>query len=352
MFCDRATTSRFGITTMALLVLTILSTSAARAAEDVNIYSYRQPQLIAPLLMAFTEKTGIKANVVYAKSGLIERIAAEGKNSPVDVLLTVDIGRLTDAKNRQLTQPVSTPAINDNIPATYRDPEGHWIGLSQRARIIYASKKRVPQTDITYEELADPKWKGKICARSGQHPYNIALLASMIAHHGVKEAENWAQGLKNNLARKPSGSDRGQVKGIFAGECDIAIGNSYYMAAMQTNKKKPEQQEWAKSVRILFPNAKDRGSHVNISGAVLAKNAPNKQNGVKLIEFLASAEAQKIYAEVVNEYPLKTGVTISARVSSWGVMKPDTLPLEKIAKARKEASQIMDRVHFDQGPGA
>ncbi len=352
MSCRLVTLSRFcGVFLCAFTAMTVFA-GAARAADDVNIYSYRQPQLIAPLLEAFTAKTGIKANVVYAKNGLIERIAAEGKNSPVDVLLTVDIGRLTDAKKRQLTQPVSTPAINENIPATYRDPNGHWIGLSQRARIIYASKERVAQSDITYEELADPKWKGRICARSGQHPYNIALLASIIAHHGAEKAEKWAQGLKNNLARKPSGSDRGQVKGIFAGECDIAIGNSYYMAAMQTNEKKPEQQQWANSVRILFPNAKDRGSHVNISGAVLAKHAPNTDNGIKLIEFLASEEGQKIYAEVVNEYPLKAGVAISKRVSSWGVLKPDTLALEKIANERKQASQIMDRVHFDQGPGA
>ncbi|MGH1419718.1 MAG: Fe(3+) ABC transporter substrate-binding protein [Hyphomicrobiaceae bacterium] len=344
--------SRFCIATIGFVLTTIMMGAAAQASESINIYSYRQPQLIAPLLKSFTEKTGIKANVVYAKSGLIERIAAEGKNSPVDVLLTVDIGRLTDMKKRKLTQPVSTPAISENIPATYRDPEGHWIGLSQRARIIYASQKRVTQSDITYEELADPKWKGKICARSGQHPYNIALLASLIAHHGAEQAEKWARGLKNNLARKPSGSDRGQVKGIFSGECDIAIGNSYYMAAMQTNTKKPEQQEWAKSVRILFPNAKDRGSHVNISGAVLAKNAPNKANGIKLIEFLASQEGQRIYADVVNEYPLKPGIPISERVSSWGKLKPDTLALEKIANERKQASQIMDRVHFDQGPGA
>ena len=343
---------RFYSVVLSACVGIVTFASLATAADDVNIYSYRQPQLIAPLLNAFTKKTGIKANVVYAKNGLVERMAAEGKNSPVDVLLTVDIGRLTDAKNRKLTQPVSTPAINDNIPATYRDPEGHWIGLSQRARIIYASTKRVTQSDITYEELAEPKWKGKICARSGQHPYNVALLASIIAHHGLEKAEKWAEGLKNNLARKPSGSDRGQVKGIYSGECDIAIGNSYYMAAMQTNKKKPEQQEWAKSVRILFPNAKDRGSHVNISGAVLAKHAPNQDNAIKLIEFLASDEGQKIYAEIVNEYPLKPGVPVSERVASWGTLKPDTLSLEKIASERKHASEIMDRVGFDQGPGA
>ncbi len=344
--------SRFLVAAIGLFSGIAGTSNAVLAAEEVNIYSYRQPQLIAPLLRAFTEKTGIKANVVYAKSGLIERMEAEGQNSPVDVLLTVDIGRLTDAKNRNLTQPVKTAAVDENIPATYRDPKGHWIGLSQRARIIYASKDRVTQSDITYEELAEPKWKGKICARSGQHPYNIALLASMIAHHGIKKAEKWAQGLKNNLARKPSGSDRGQVKGIFAGECDIAIGNSYYMAAMQTNTKKPEQQEWANSVRILFPNANDRGTHVNISGAVLAKHAPSKDNGLKLIDFLASEQGQKIYAEIVNEYPLKTGIPISERVNSWGTLKPDALALEKISGERRHASEIMDRVRFDQGPDA
>lgn len=329
------------------------STKLTRAGtEEVNIYSYRQPRLIAPLLRSFTDKTGIKTNIIFAKNGLIERIAAEGRNSPVDVLLTVDIGRLTDAKARGLSQPASSPVINDNIPATYRESEGHWIGLSQRARIIYASKERVKQDTISYEELADPKWRGKICARSGQHPYNVALLASILAHKGAEAAEKWAAGVKNNLARKPSGNDRGQVKGIYSGECDIAIGNSYYMAAMQTNEKKPEQQEWAKSVRILFPNAGDRGTHVNISGAVLAKHSPNKNNGLKLIEFLASEDGQKIYAEIVNEYPLKANVEVSDRVKSWGVLTPDKLALEKIASLRKQASEIMDRVRFDQGPDA
>ncbi len=349
----RSRSSKWILSGIAGVCIGLLSFSPnAQSADEVNIYSYRQPQLIAPLLKAFTEKTGIKTNIVYAKNGLIERMEAEGKNSPVDVLLTVDIGRLTDAKARNLSQPASSTAIDTNIPAVYRDSAGHWIGLSQRARIIYAAKDRVSQTDITYEELADPKWKGKICARSGQHPYNIALLASIIAHAGAEKAEKWAQGLKNNLARKPSGNDRGQVKGIFSGECDISIGNSYYMAAMQTNKKKPEQQEWAKSVRILFPNAKDRGTHVNISGAVLAKYAPNKNNGLKLIDFLASEKGQKIYAEIVNEYPLKEGVSVSERVKSWGDLKPDTLSMEKIAELRKQASEIMDRVRFDQGPDA
>jgi len=322
----------------------------AQAADEVNIYSYREPGLIAPLLEAFTKKTGIKTNVVFAKDGLIERAAAEGRNSPVDVLLTVDIARLAEAEKKGITQPIESAEVDANIPANYRDPNGQWVGLSQRARLVYASKERVKQDAITYEELADPKWKGKICARSGQHPYNIGLLASMVAHLGPQKAEDWARGVKNNLARKPAGGDRDQVKGIYSGECDIAIGNSYYMAAMQTNDKKPEQQEWAKSVKLLFPNAADRGTHVNISGAVLAKHAPHKAAGVKLIEFLASEQGQEIYAEAVNEYPLKDGVPASKLVQGWGNLKADKLQLGEIAANAGKASEIMDKVQFDLGP--
>ena len=324
--------------------------SSVQAADEVNIYSYREPGLIAPLLSAFTKETGIKTNVVYAKKGLNERAAAEGKNSPVDVILTVDIKRLTDAEEKGITQSVKSEKIDANIPANYRDPDGHWIGLSQRARLIYASKDRVEQDSITYEELADPKWKGKICSRSGQHSYNIGLLSSIIAHEGAEKAEAWARALKNNLARKPSGNDRAQVKGIYSGECDLAIGNSYYMAAMQNNVKKPEQQEWAKSVKLLFPNSDGRGTHVNISGAALAKYAPHKDAGVKLIEFLASEKGQEIYAEAVNEYPLKEGVPTSKLVASWGTLKADKLPLEDIAKNANKASEIMDKVQYDLGP--
>jgi iron(III) transport system substrate-binding protein len=300
---------------------------------------------------AFTKNTGIKANVVFAKDGLTERIKAEGANSPADVLLAVDIALLSEAKDAGIAQPVKSAAIERDIPAAYRDPAGEWIGLSQRARVIYASRDRVKQDTITYEELADPKWKGKVCSRSGQHTYNTGLLASVIANAGEAKAEAWAAGVKANLARKPAGGDRDQAKSIFAGECDIAIANTYYMAAMETSSK-PEQREWAKSIKILFPNAGDRGTHVNISGAILAKHAPNKDAGVKLIEFLASDEGQKIYAEIVNEYPLKDGVAISDRVKAWGALKPDKLPLADIAKNRKKASEIMDKVGFDQGPGA
>ena len=349
---------QFALASLTLAILFTASSfltfplTAADPDKEVNIYSYREPGLIAPLLKAFTEETGIRTNVVYAKSGLIERVAAEGRNSPADVLLTVDIGRLTDAVDKGVSQTVTSKAVAADIPSAYRDPAGQWIGLSQRARLVYASKKRVEQNSITYAELADPKWRGRICARSGQHTYNIGLLASIVAHDGVENAEAWARGVRDNLARKPAGGDRDQVKGIYAGECDIAIGNSYYMAAMQTNKKKPQQQEWAASVKLLFPNAGDRGTHVNISGAVLAKHAPHAASGIKLIEFLASDKGQKIYADIVNEYPLKPGVEVSERVKSWGALNPDKLTLSEIAKHRKAASEIMDRVNFDAGPGA
>jgi len=333
------------------LIGSILFGGAAAAQGEVNVYSSREPTLIAPLIEAFSSKTGVKVNMIYVRDGMAERVAAEGANSPADVLLDVDIARLSDAKNKGISQPLESSVAAANIPAHYRDPEGHWIGFSQRARVVYASKDRVKQDAITYQDLADPKWKGKICSRSGQHAYNVALLASIIANDGEEKAEAWARGLKNNLAKKPAGGDRDQAKSIFAGECDLALANTYYMAAMQKNDKNPEQKQWAESIKILFPNAADRGSHVNIAGALLAKHSPNKANGVKLIEFLTSEDGQKLYAEQVNEYPLKDGVAISAIVNSWGKMKADTLGFDKIAALRKKASEIMDKVGFDSGPG-
>jgi len=321
------------------------------SAGEVNIYSYREPGLIKPLMDTFSKKTGIGVNIVYAKDGLTERIKAEGANSPVDVLLTVDIGRLTEAKEQGITQPIKSEEVDEEIPAAYRDPEGAWVGLSQRARVVYASKDRVKQDNITYAELADPKWKGKICMRSGQHTYNIGLLASIIAHEGEEKATKWAEAVKNNLARKPAGGDRDQAKAIYSGECDIAVGNTYYMAAMETSNK-PEQREWAKSIKLLFPDADGRGTHVNISGAILAKHAPHKDAAMKLIDFLASHDGQHIYAEQVNEYPLEPEIPVSDRVAAWGTLKPDSLPLTEVAKYRKKASEIMDKVGFDQGPGA
>jgi iron(III) transport system substrate-binding protein len=319
----------------------------AHAAGEVNIYSYREPGLINPLLSQFTKETGIKTNVVFSTNGLIERLAAEGKNSPADLLLTNESGLLLQAVNAGVTQPVHSEVLAKTIPASLRDDKDQWFGLTRRARVVYASKDRVKQDAITYEELADPKWRGKICIRSGQHTYNVALVASMIAHHGVEYTETWLNGLKANLARRPAGGDREAVRDVQAGLCDIAVGNTYYMAAMLKN---PDQKAWADAVRIIFPNAADRGSHVNVSGMAMTANPPNKDNALRLMEFLASHEAQQIYAEANGEYPVADDVPASPLVASWGPLKADPLPLAKIAALRKQASELIDRVQFDQGP--
>ncbi|MCD2183371.1 Fe(3+) ABC transporter substrate-binding protein [Rhizobium sp. GN54] len=332
------------------LALTTGTALPALADGEVNIYSYRQPDLIKPLLDRFTEETGVATNVLFLDKGLVERIQAEGENSPADVILTVDISRLTEAKDAGVTQPIKSAVVDSDIPAQYRDPDGAWVGLTTRGRVVYASKDRVTQETITYEELADPKWKGKICTRDGQHSYNIGLIASMIAAHGEAEAETWLTGLKNNLARKPDGGDRDQAKAIFAGECDIALGNSYYVGLMMTNEKEPEQKDWANAIKVMFPNVNDRGTHVNVSGVAMAKNAPNKENAQKLIDFLASGEAQEIYAEQVYEYPVMPGKEPSDIVKSFGTIKADTLPLADIAANRKKASELVDKVGYNEGP--
>jgi iron(III) transport system substrate-binding protein len=337
---------------LALLPLLAITSVQAQTPGEVNIYSYRQPYLIEPLLKEFTQETGIKVNVIFAEKGLIERIQAEGRNSPADVLLTVDIGNLTQATAAGIGQPISSPTLEAEIPAAYRAEDGQWFGLTRRARVIYASKERVKQDSITYEELADPKWRGKICTRSGQHPYNVALIASMIAHHGEAWTEEWLKGVKANLAHKPAGNDRLQVKGVYAGECDLALGNTYYMGAMLTDEKEPEQKAWAESVNILFPNSSDRGTHINVSGAVVAKYAPHQENAVKLVEFLASDKGQEMYAEVNHEYPVKEGVSWSPLVKSWGDFKPDPISLNEVAALRKKASELVDKVGFDDGPSS
>jgi iron(III) transport system substrate-binding protein len=337
---------------VALALAALAGAAAAAAAEEVNVYSYRQPQLIDPLLKAFTAKTGIKANVVYAADGLNERLAAEGRNSPADVLLTVDAGRLSEAKDAGLTQPVESAVLEKQIPAQYRDPDKHWFGLTMRGRVVYASKDRVKQDSITYEDLADPKWKGKVCVRSGQHVYNTSLVATIIAHKGEEFAENWLKGVRDNLAHKPAGGDREQARDIASGRCDLALGNTYYMALMMTNDKNPEQKKWAAAIRLMFPNANDRGTHVNISGVAMSKYAPHHDAALKLMEFLASEDAQKLYATANNEYPVGPGVQPSAVVAGWGTLKADPLPLENIGKYRKRASELVDKVNFDAGPSS
>ena len=339
-----------GASAVKIAALALAVPSAALAQGELNIYSYRQEFLIRPLLDAFTKKTGVKANVLFASKGLVQRIKAEGSNSPADVLLTVDIGRLSSAVAEDIAQPVESEVLAEQIPVQFRGDDNKWFALTRRARVVYASKDRVAQDAISYAELAEPKWKGRICIRSGQHPYNIALFAAMISHLGEEKAKAWLEGLKNNLARKPSGNDRNQVKGVYSGECDLAIGNTYYMGKMQTNDKNPEQKKWAEAVKVVFPDSDGRGTHVNVSGMVMAKHAPNRENAKKQMEFLASDEAQRIYAEVNYEYPVNPDVAWSDLVKSWGTFKADDISLDRIAELRKRASELVDEVAFNAGP--
>ena len=331
---------------IALAAATGLAGGVARA-QDLNLYTYREPGLIKPIIDAFTAATGIKVNTVFASSGLEERLRAEGANSPADVLLTVDIGRLQQAKEFGVTQPLTSPELAAAIPAGYRDPEGHWFGVSTRARVVYASKERVAQKAITYEELADPKWKGKICIRSGQHLYNVSLFAAMIAHKGGAATETWLEGIKANLAKKPSGGDREVAKDILAGACDIGLGNTYYVALMR-NGKNADQKAWGEAINVILPTFQGGGTHVNISGVSLMKHAPNRENAVKFMTFMVTDEAQKIYAEVNDEYPIKAGIALNPAVASFGPLKPDATPIAAIAKNRKEASALVDKVGFDR----
>ncbi len=337
---------RAWIAAVAVLVLVVgaLMPIGTASAAEVNVYSYRQPFLIKPLFDAFTRQTGVKVNVVFAPKGMVERIKREGRNSPADLILTVDIGRLHEAVQAGILQGVQTERLTGNVPAPYRHPEGLWYALTLRTRVAYASKERVQPGELKrYEDLATPHWKGRICMRSSQHVYNVGLLASMIAHHGEAAAEEWARGLLANQARKPQGNDRAQVRAVKEGECDLALGNHYYMGKMLQDK---EQATWADAVRMVFPNQADRGAHINVSGAGVARYAPHKAQAVRLLEFLTDDLAQRMYAEQNFEYPVKAGVPWSGLLESWGKFTADDLPLVDVARNRALAIRIFDRVGF------
>jgi len=328
--------------------LSWLATAPALAqSNDVNLYTYREPGLIRPALEAFTKATGIKVNTLFAADGLAQRMRSEGVNSPADLLIAVDIGRLQEAIDLGVTQPVKSDALDKAIPAQFRDPQGQWHALTLRSRIAYVAKDRVADTDLTYEGLADPKWRGKICIRSGQHPYNTSLFAAFIAKHGEAKTETWLKGLKANLARKPSGGDREGARDILAGVCDLAIGNSYYVGLMR-NAKEEDQRKWGNAIRTINPTFEGGGTHVNISGLVMAKHAPNRANAAKLMEFLVSDSAQHIFSDLNYEYPVVAEAPIADTVKSFGALRPDSLSLNDVAKHRKAASTLVDKVGFDR----
>jgi iron(III) transport system substrate-binding protein len=337
--------SLLNLTALAAAGALCAAATATAAANEVNIYSYRESKLVQPLFEAFTKDTGIKVNVISASSGLEQRIKAEGGNSPADVLLTVDIARLEAAVESGITQALNSKMVEEVVPVAYRDPNGQWTAVAMRARVVYASKVRVPQTSITYEELADPKWKGKICIRSGQHMYNNALFAAVIAKHGEAKAEEWLKGLKANLAQKPSGGDRETARDIAAGKCDLGIGNTYYWALM--NDKDADKKPWADATKVILPTFQGGGTHVNVSGVALIKTAPNKANAVKFIEWMVGTQAQPMHADMTYEYPIRAGVPINKTIAGYGALQADPMPLSQVAANRKKASALVDKVGFD-----
>ena len=318
---------------------------SAYAEEEVNVYSYRQPILIDPFFEEFTKSTGIKVNVLHAKKGLLERLLSEGANTPADLVLTVDISRLKQFVDEDVLISIESSVLKKNIPSHLRDSKNRWFALSKRARIVAVSKERVTDGAINrIEDLADPKWKGKICTRPGSHAYNRSLLASVVAAHGESGAEDWAKGLVSNLARKPEGNDRAQAKAIFEGVCDIAVMNTYYFGKMKFNEKNPEQKEWANSIELVFTNQEDRGNHINVAGGGVIKYSKNKDNAIALLEFLTKPKAQVLYSSINYEYPVNPDMQLTDELKSWGEFKEDKLPVEKLAELAPVAQKIIDRV--------
>lgn len=342
--------TRFAVALLSSVVLAGITAPAFAQSGEVNIYSYREQTLLQPLLDKFSAETGITANVLYAGDGLLERVAAEGELSPVDVVLTVDIGNLVGAEEQGLTQKITTPALTERVPEAFRDDDGNWTALSLRSRVFYVSKDRVEATALTYEDLASEEWNGRLCTRPGDHAYNIGLIAHYIAVNGEEKAREWLTKVRDNLAFAPDGGDRQQVKYILDGTCDLAIANTYYMGAMLNNEAEPEQKDWANAARIIYPDAEGAGTQVNVAGGFIAKHAPNAENANKLIEFLLSDEAQSIYADTNYEFPVVPGAPINELVQSWGELKASPVALTEVAANRAAAAALVDELKFNEGP--
>ncbi|WP_417328285.1 Fe(3+) ABC transporter substrate-binding protein [Halarcobacter sp.] len=323
---------------------TLVLASSLFAANEVNVYSHRHYDTDKQLFKMFEEKTGIKVNVVKAKaSALIKRIESEGKNSPADVLITVDAGRLYQATEKDLLQSIDSDYLTKNIPAQLRDKDNKWFALTKRSRVaVYKLGTGIEKELKTYEDLADPKFKGKIMVRSSNNIYNQSLMAAMIAHHGEEKALEWAKGVVANMAKKPKGNDRYQVKAVANGIGEIAIANTYYIGKMVDNKE-VAQAEAVKKVKILFPKFENGGTHINVSGAGVAKYSPNKENAIKFVEFLASPDAQELFAKGNFEYPVLKGVKASKLVSSWGTFEDDTISINTLGENNAKAVKIFDQ---------
>ena len=332
-------------TRLSTVALACCLLAAPALAQSVNLYTTREPALLNSVLDAFTKDTGVKVNAVFLKDGLQERIKAEGANSPADVMLVVDVGEINAAVDAGVTQPIKSAVVDKVVPAQLRGPGDNWVTLTKRARIVVVSKERVGQDAITYEDLADPKWKGKFCIRAGQHPYNNAFFAAYLTRHGAEKTEAYLKALKANLARKPGGGDRDVARDILSGQCDIALINTYYIGLMSVAKN--EQKGWYDAIKPLKTTFAGGGTNVNVSAAAIAKNAPNKDNAVKLVEYMLSEKAQALYADGNFEFPVNQDVKESAAVKLLGTITPDTTPLGDVARNRKAAADLVDKVGFD-----
>ncbi len=334
-----------------LICLTLLFFSTLSFANEVVVYTSRHYDTDKELFRMFTKETGIEVKSIEGKADLlITRLQREGENTAADILITVDAGRLHRAKSMDLLQPVQSKTLQENIPTHLSDSEGYWHGLSKRARVIVYHKERVNPAHLsTYEDLLQKKYQGKILIRSSSNIYNQSLLASKIAHHGIPAATTWANSIRQHMARAPKGNDRDQVKAVAAGLGDIAIVNTYYIGKM-VNSSNPIEREVSQKVAIFFPNQKDRGTHINVSGAGVTKHSKNKANAIKLIEFLTSATAQEFFAKTNYEYPVKPGTPLPSLLKSWGEFKEDTLNLGKLGEHNKDAVQVFAKVKWDRGP--
>lgn len=332
---------------LAAIALTFAgAVSPAFAEGELNLYSSRHYDTDEKLYSDFEKQTGITINRIEdGASALIERIKAEGVNSPADILLTVDAGRLWAADQDGLFQPVESELLNERIPAKLRHPDGHWYGFSQRARVIFYDKEQVTEPPQTYAELADPKYKGLVCTRSSSNIYMLSLMAAMIEHKGADKAKEWAQGMWENRAREPEGGDTDQLRGIASGACGIALSNTYYFARALSSEVKDLTGQ-TDNIGVVFPNQDSTGAHVNISGGGVLKNAPNKENALKFLEYLASPSAQKYFADGNNEYPVIDGVKPTSAVQQMGEFQPDSIELTKLGENQPQAQKLYDEIGY------